>query len=74
MPILTLDIPLGAVLKLLKAFDYDPAVDGSTPEDKEAFLRAKIVAYLKHQWRRGHRRDYDDLYVPGDDPNIGAAK
>jgi hypothetical protein len=71
MPVLNdITIPLGAIPGLLKNFGYDPEVHGPDPADQEAFVRGKVITYLKLAWRRGDREAHGETYPNPADPDI----
>lgn len=70
MPTLTINVPQGAVSKILKALDYDPAEHGGTAQDKEDYVRGKIVEFLRTRFHRGAQEEYTDAYTRPDDPDF----
>jgi hypothetical protein len=64
MPVLSdINIPLEAIPGLLKNFGYDPEAHG-------AFVRARVIEFLKATWRRGDRSSHFEAYANPATPDI----
>jgi hypothetical protein len=71
MPVLNdINIPLEAIPGLLKNFGYDPEAHGTSPAEKEAFIRARVIEFLKATWRRGDRSSHFEAYANPATPDI----